>query len=79
MKIGSIYQSTVYGIERGLQRMRETANDVARAGTSNKQADVGDIAKSMVELKVEKQDIKANLTVLKTEDEILGKLFDDLA
>ena len=79
MKIGSIYQSAVYGIERGLQRMRESANEVARAGTTNKSADVADLAENLVEVKQATLDIKANIKVLKTEDEILGNWFDESA
>lgn len=79
MKIDSIYQSAVYGIERGLQRMRESANGIARAGTTDKSADAADIAGDMVEIKQAGLDIQANLKVLKTEDEILGNLFDEQA
>jgi hypothetical protein len=56
--------------------VRESANEVARAGTTKKSAD---IAKKMVELREARLDIKANVTVIKTEDEILGNLFDGSA
>ncbi len=79
MKIGSIYQSAVYGIERGLQRLSESAQSIARAGTSDKSTDVVDVAKNLVEISQGTLDIKANLHVIKTEDEILGNLFDDSA
>ena len=76
MKIGSIYQSAVYGVERGLQRMVGAANEIAGVNSSAKPAE---LAKNLVESKQAALDIKANLTLIKTEDEILGNLFDDSA
>lgn len=79
MKINSVFNSTTYGIKRGVERMEKTADNVAKAGTTNKKADAGDIAEDMVDLKTEKLHIKASLQVLKTSEELLGKFLDKFA
>lgn len=79
IKINSFWESGLYGVNQGLRRMDETANNIARAGTTQKDSNVADVAKELVDLKVETLDIKASLKVLKTGEELVGALLDEFA
>ena len=52
---------------------------VARAGTTDKTAGVDDIAKELVDLKLETLDIKASIKVLQTGEDLIGTFLDEFA
>lgn len=68
--------SALQGIQRGMQRLNIAANEIARANTSNQNADVADISKALVEVKQAGTDIQASQFTIKVEDQMLGSLLD---
>jgi len=75
--MSSISQLGLEGIETGFTRLRNAANDIARAnkGTTNSASLVG----SLVEVKAAQHQVEANIKVVKAEDELVGGLLDKLA
>lgn len=74
--IKSIQSSALAGIHRAQSGMRSAAADIARAPTEEGQ---GNITRSLVELHQHKQAAKANIQTLRTADDTLGILIDELA
>ena len=71
----SVMSSGIQGLQAGMGRANQASGEIARAGTTGS----GDLAKSMVDLKVSEQQVKASAAVVKTADDMLGTLIDTLA
>ncbi len=71
----SVMPTGVQGLQAGFGRANQAAGEIARAGTTGG----GDLATSMVDLKVSEQQVKASAAVIKTADDMLGTLIDTLA
>lgn len=76
MSIGSISGTALSGIQRGLHELDKNALEVARAGTTEPD---GDPAEPLVSSKVAQRNIEANVEMLKTADETIGFLLDEMA
>jgi len=74
--INSINQSGLLGLARSQQGMAKTANDIARYPVKGSQTNLN---RSLLELRQHEQLAKANVETLKTADQTLGTLLDELA
>jgi hypothetical protein len=63
------------GVQAGFARANEAANNIVKAGLSSGD-NLGDLASSIVDLKVSEQLVKASAQVIKTADETVGTLID---
>lgn len=70
--LGPINQSLL-GIAAGFDRLDNTARNIARDGAG------GDLSGNLVELMQAGHDVRANVAVLRTADEMIGTLLDVLA
>jgi len=61
------------GINAGLGRLDQAAGRIARNGAGD------DLAGNMVELIRSEQEVRANVAVVRTADEMIGSLLDVLA
>jgi len=75
--IGSI-NNGMLGIRRGLEGLRNTADDIASAGQMDAQNPAG-TARSLVDLIGHRTQVQASAEVIKTANDLLGTLFDDKA
>lgn len=72
MDIGSAMNTAVNGIRRGMDGLDRNTADVARASKGNQ----GDVATPLVESKLNRLQVEANVSMVKTLDETLGSLLD---
>ena len=61
------------GLDAGFERLNRAAGRIARDGAG------GDLAGNMVDLLKARQDVRANVTVARTADAMIGTLLDVLA
>ena len=74
--IKPLQSSALAGIQQARQGMQSAAADIARtSGTGDNR----DITHSLVELQQHQQAAKANIQTLRTANETLGVLIDELA
>jgi len=73
--IDKIGGSAIRGIQRGLDGLRRTADNIA-AQPAQKARQTTDLARSMVELQQHKQQVAANAKTLKTAYDTIGSLLD---
>ncbi len=73
----------IYGVNNALAGLQETAHEIAQLnhtdsnpGGDGHPRDLGDLARSMVDLKIYKRDAQASLEVVQTADEMIGFLLD---
>ena len=71
--IPSLSQSSVTGIQRGLQQATNAASNIA---TANRNIDPADLATSIVNLKLGQLQVEASAKLLKVDDQLKGSLFD---
>jgi hypothetical protein len=76
--ISPILNSSLQGVLRGMERMDNTANEIARAGKGGNM-DLNSFTTNLVDLKTQEQDIKANMKMIKVADGVLGSLLDERA
>lgn len=74
----SILSIGVQGVQAGFQRANEAATGIVKAGLESGE-NLGDMAASIVDLKVSEQIVKASAAVIKSADETLGTLIDTSA
>jgi hypothetical protein len=70
--LGAIEQAT-RGITAGVERLDSAANRIARDGAD------GDLPNNMVSLVQARLEVRANLAVVRTVDDMIGNLLDVLA
>ncbi len=61
------------GISAGFDRLDRAAGKIAREGAQ------GDLAGNLVELQLARHEVRANVAVVRTADEMIGTLLDVLA
>ena len=78
MAIGSVLQTGISGIQRGIRGAADAADKIAKTGVdSNKKEDAtNDIATAAVDLKQSELQVKASAKVVKAGDDMLGSLRD---
>jgi flagellar hook protein FlgE len=74
--VSSVMSTGVQGLQAGFGRANQAAGEIARAGQPESG---GDLASSLVDLKVSENQVKASAAVIKTADEMLGTLIDTMA
>lgn len=84
----SAFNSGLSSVQSGQQRVNQAASDIASinvvkpaaespaANPSNNQAQPVDLATSLVDLQIGKQQVQAGAEVIKTADDALGTLLD---
>jgi flagellar hook protein FlgE len=84
----SAFGSGLAGVQNGQQRVNQAASDIASinvakpvaetpaANLNNIQAQPVDLATSLVDLQVGKEQVQAGAKVIKTADDVLGTLLD---
>lgn len=72
----SALSAGLQGVQNGIGIANQAASDIARAGIEGADLNVGDLASSLVELKVGEQLAKASAAVVRSADESLGALID---
>ncbi len=77
MKIDSVTDFAVMGLRNAMNSTRETAQEIASSNGMNSGA--ADVAGSMVSLMQSETQAKASSEVIKTQDAMIGSLFDDKA
>lgn len=77
MSISSV-NSSVQGIQRGLQNLNKAAQDTASANISGDQ-DAGTLVESATKAKQAELQVSASAAALKADDEARGALLDVLA
>jgi hypothetical protein len=75
--IGSVLQTGVNGITRGIRSADQAASDIAHVGvdSGNDNATI-DIADAAVNLKLSEIQVKASAKVVKAADDMLGTILD---
>ena len=76
MKVGSIFNYAVQGIQRGLNGAQRNAAEIASAKQMRGEADP---TRPLVELQQNRLQVEANVKVARTADQMLGSLFDEQA
>ena len=69
----STISQAAQGLDTGFDRLSRAADRIARNGDSD------DLAGNMVDMLKARQDVRANVTVVRTADEMIGTLLDVLA
>lgn len=78
MSIDSVAALGLAGIQRGMQGARSSAAEIASAGQSAS-TDAADLTAALVSLKQQEQQVAAASKVVKSADDMIGTLIDDLA
>ena len=73
--IETTLNNALTGIQRGMSGLERNAASIAQAATG--QGD--DIVQPLVESKLNKLQVESNVKVLKTQDDMLGSLLDEMA
>ena len=72
----SIHNSALLGLTRSRQGLARAADDIARYPVKNNATDLN---RSLLELRRHEQAAKANVQTLKTANDTLGTLLDEMA
>ena len=75
MDIKSAYGSALSGIQQGMQGLDRNADEIAKAS----KGEGGDIAEPLVESRMNRLQVEANVQMVKTVDGAIGSLLDELA
>ena len=75
MEINKGFASAVAGIRRGMEGLDRNASEIASATTG----EGANVAGALVDSKINKLQVEANVNVIRTMDDVLGTLFDDKA
>ncbi len=75
MTIGSVHNSSLAGIQQGLQNLNKAAQDIASAGVSGGQS-IDAVAEATLQAKQAELQVKASVSTPKAADELLGSLID---
>ena len=75
MEINNGFSNAVAGIRRGMEGLDRNSAEVAAASNG----DGADIVEPLVENKINKLQVEANVHVVRTLDEMLGTLIDEKA
>lgn len=75
MDITSAFSSAITGIQRGLEGLDRNADEIAQA--SSGQGD--DVVAPLVESRINQLQVEANTRMVKTVDDTIGSLLDEMA
>jgi hypothetical protein len=75
MEINSAFANAVNGIQRGMQGLERNADEVAKAS----KGDGANIVEPLVESRINSLQAEASARMIKTVDESIGSLLDELA
>lgn len=78
MKIGNATDFAVMGMQNALQNTQKTAAKLASADGMNNQ-NPANVASAMVNLQQSETQAKASAEVIRTQDKMVGSLFDEKA
>ena len=78
MAVGSLLSIGTQGVQAGMRRANEAAQDIVRVTTGSPDKG-GDLVTPLVDLKVSEHLVAASAKVIKSADETLGTLIDTLA
>ena len=73
--VTTTFNSSVSGIQRGLEGLNRNASSIAQAA----KGEGNDIVQPLVDSKMNQRHVEANVKVLKTQDDMLGSLLDEMA
>ena len=76
--INSAHTSSLQGIQKGMEKMQQNADSIARNGLES-EFSVNTMTKDLVELKSGQQAVQANISALKIENNVIGSLLDVFA
>jgi flagellar basal body rod protein FlgG len=77
MMVDSVLSVGVTGIQNGVRKAQQAANEIAGANVADRSQD--DLTESMVDLKMSEIQVEASAAVVKTADDMLGTLLDTKA
>ena len=75
MNISNVSLTGLAGIQKGLDNLKRDANNIAQTVSQGSQ-NTTDLAKSMVDLKHDQNQVEASGKVVKAVDDVLGTLID---
>lgn len=75
MEVTSAFASAVSGIQRGMQGLDRNADEIARASTG----EGGNIVEPLLESRMNQLQVEASAKMVKTIDDTLGSLLDEMA
>ena len=75
MEITSAYSHAVNGIKRGMDGLDRNADEIAKAS----KGDGADVVEPLVESRINKLQAEASAKMVKTIDDTIGSLLDEMA
>jgi hypothetical protein len=75
MEVNSAFANAVTGIQRGMQGLERNADEIAKAS----KGEGGDITEPLVESHINQLQAEASAKMVKTIDETIGSLLDEMA
>ncbi|MGD8483548.1 MAG: hypothetical protein PVJ63_09725 [Thioalkalispiraceae bacterium] len=79
MKIEPALQSGIAGIQKGLDDARQASHEIATLNSSAENENPTEVVHPLMELKQAEVQVAASAEAVKTQDEIIGTLLDELA
>lgn len=79
MKIEPALHSGISGIEKGLNDARQAAHEIATIGTTTENENPTEVVHPLLDLKQAELQVAASANVIKTQDEMIGSLLDEMA
>jgi hypothetical protein len=76
MEVSSAFGSGLLGIQRGMQGLDRNAADIASASKSDEELPP---VEALVESKVNRLQVEAGVSVIRTVDQTIGSLLDEMA
>jgi hypothetical protein len=74
MEVKSAFSSAVTGIQRGMQGLDRNADEITKVSSGGD----GDVAASLVDSRINKLQVAASAQMVKTLDETIGSLLDEM-
>lgn len=75
MEINSAFGSAVAGIQQGMQGLERNADEIAKASKGEER----DIAQPLVESQENRLQVEASAKMVKTLDQTIGSILDEMA
>ncbi|MBE0509966.1 MAG: hypothetical protein K0A95_08315 [Chromatiales bacterium] len=75
MQVNNAFNTAIQGINRGMDGLNRNAASIAQASTG----EGGDVVQPLVESKINKLQVEANVRMLQAQDQMIGSLLDEMA
>ena len=75
MNVSSVMGAGLQGIQRGMEGLQKNAKEIATL-SSDEDINIGDLAQSAVDMKLNELQVKASVAVIKTSSDTIGSLLD---